>query len=406
MQACQGHQHGHDQAEVGQRNQAVQRHRGDVAGTRGLIEGDQHRAQPGQRRRAPRVLAQLECGGVIQIQQTPRRTLGYQHARAERRNEGGAEGGRLQAVGHHLQARRDRIDRIERCHQHHHGIAGQQRTDQQQPHGQAGSPQATVRRTLGRRKAPPQTAQPQPQREHHHQRGQQAQQRRAPAIGPDTSNKRIAPLLGQRRNACDIDRQALGHLAPQRRRQRRGDLLPHVFGALRSALLVDVGCQLLGTHGTGLGLRYRRGQAVALFGDGASLRGQFRRFGGAFRRRAQLRQLFADPIQLRLQRLLQRFGIAPGLRGILGQHRQCLDGLCIAPLALDLLQPGIDVRQLLLRRGVLILGQHRCGQQEGSAQQQGQPRPPCTDRSQERRHASHTVSRGPPRLRATIRHRR
>ena len=98
--------------------------------------------------------------------------------------------------------------------------------------------------------------------------------------------------------------------------------------------------------------------------------------------------------------------IAPKRGNILFPGAGHTGKLCIAPLALDLLQPGIDVRQLLLRRGVLILGQHRCGQQEGSAQQQGQPRPPCTDRSQERRHASHTVSRGPPRLRATIRHRR
>ena len=224
-------------------------------------------------------------------------------------------------------------------------------------------------------------------------------------MGADAGDQRVTPLLGQRRNARDIDRQTLGHLAPQRRRQRRGDLLAQFFRALCGALLFDVGRQLLCTHGTGLGLGHRRGQPVALLGYGPSLRCQLRRLRGALGRRSQLRQLLVDAIQLGLQclssasasrRACEAFSdsiasvsvasASPRLRSTSFNRESMSASCCLGVGSSSCASTGADSRKAV----------HSSRTHEG----------PVHGSIAGKKTRSHTGSRGPPRLRATIRHRR
>ena len=213
-------QHGHDQACIGQGNQAVQSHAGDCAGAGCDVHGVEHHREPGQRSRAPGQSGELWRGLVIDIQQAPGGAPGHQQAGADGQEKGRHKAALDPGIRHQLQSRGDGIDGAQAFDKDQTGQTGQNSAHDQHPDGQTRAAQAPVGCAFRRGKVATQAAQPDAQRKHQNQRRQCPQHGHFPAVLFNGCAKAALALSHQSVNALQVGRQVRRKLFPQRWRKR------------------------------------------------------------------------------------------------------------------------------------------------------------------------------------------
>ena len=83
------HQHRHDEQGIDERNQSVQGHAADGTGACGNVHRVEHHGEPGQTGGSPGKACERRGGDVVDVEQSPGRTLGHQQAGADGEEEGG-----------------------------------------------------------------------------------------------------------------------------------------------------------------------------------------------------------------------------------------------------------------------------------------------------------------------------
>ena len=242
------HQHRHDEGDIGQCDQSIQRHTADGAGARGDVYRVEHDGKPGQRGGAPGQVGELGRSFVVNIQQPPRGALGHQQAGADGQEERRHKHALDPGVCHQIQPRCNGVDGAQAFDKDHARQTGQGRAHQQHPHSQTRAAQAAIGRALRRGKVAAQSAQPDAQRKHQHQRGQRAQQRNLPAVLRNGGVEAGFALANQAIDALQVKGDVSGKLLPQRGRQGRCDFARNLLVELLGADFFNAVDRLLGLN--------------------------------------------------------------------------------------------------------------------------------------------------------------